>query len=191
MRQPISVPASPIPQPELLRAAFRDLHAARLHGFAMLVSLGDRQLAAKATRAALAAGSSRIDELRHPERAAAWLRARAVRSLRPGVWHRQPARDQRLAALTPMGVDARVFAALATLSVRERAGVVAAVVEGLRPDDVATVLGRRSPSRARRDTERAVARYLATIAPARNQVAGPLAQRVLDVAARAFTRTAS
>ena len=31
---------------DLIRAAFRDLHGARLHGFALLVTLGDRANAA-------------------------------------------------------------------------------------------------------------------------------------------------
>ncbi len=195
MRQPILTSTPPAPQPELLRAAFRDLHAARLHGFAMLASLGDRRRAADATRRALADGSSRIDQLRHPERAAAWLRAQALRSLRGGWWRRQPARVERLAALAPMGVDARLFEALATLSIAERGAVVASIVELLNPDDVAIVLG-RSPSRARRDTARAVARYLGAAATsaapgAGATAAGPLSQRVRAVAARAFSPAAS
>ena len=191
MRQPIRVSAPPAPQPDLLRAAFRDLHAARLHGFAMLVALGDRERAGAATRTALAEGSRRIDQLRHPERAAAWLRARALRSLRRPSWRRRPSDQQRLAALLPMGVDGRLFAALAELSIAERAAVVARLVEGLQPDDVAIVLG-RSPGRARRDAARAIGRYLAAVtAQPAATASGPLSERVREVAARAFAPSGS
>src|SRR4026207_1016269 len=44
---------------DLLRAAFRDLHGARLYGFALLVARGDRARAAQAASTALAAGAQR------------------------------------------------------------------------------------------------------------------------------------
>ena len=95
------------PQPELVRAAFRDLHGARLYGFALLVTLGDRGRAARLSATALAAGASRLADLRHPERAAAWLRARvladAARTVRsPGRGRLVP---EALAAVEPLGVD--------------------------------------------------------------------------------------
>src|ERR687895_367576 len=65
---------SPDPPVEVVRAAFRELHGRRLHGFALLLTLGDRERAASLASDALAAGQLRVDELRHPERAAAWLR---------------------------------------------------------------------------------------------------------------------
>lgn len=187
MRPAISASLPQAPQPDLVRAAFRDLHAARLHGFAMLVALGDRERAADASRAALADGAQRIDQLRHPERAAAWLRARALRVLRRPRWRRSPTDEQRRAALMPMGIDARLYAALAPLSAVDRAAIVASLVEGLRPDDVAIVLG-CSPSRARHDVARATARYLAAVGSERGEATGgPLSERVREVAARAFT----
>jgi hypothetical protein len=62
----------------LPRAAFRDLHGSRLYGFALIVAMGERQWAAQAATQALAEGELRLPELRHPERAAAWLRRRVV-----------------------------------------------------------------------------------------------------------------
>ena len=53
----------------------------RLHGFAILVTLGDRRAAERAAGFALAAGAEQAAALRHPERAAAWLRARTLRTL--------------------------------------------------------------------------------------------------------------
>src|ERR1041384_1046480 len=54
----------------MLRAAFREAHGARLHGFALVVTLGDEQLAATLAVDALDAGVRHADALRHPERAA-------------------------------------------------------------------------------------------------------------------------
>ena len=65
-----------------MRDAFRELHGSRLHGFAQLLVLGDRHAAAKLASDALADGAARVDELRHPERAAAWLRRRVVERAR-------------------------------------------------------------------------------------------------------------
>src|SRR6187431_2709085 len=75
---------SPNSNPDVLRAAFRELHGRRLHGFALLLTLGDRPGAARLASEALAAGAMRVDELRHPERAAAWLRHRLVDRARVG-----------------------------------------------------------------------------------------------------------
>jgi [ribosomal protein S5]-alanine N-acetyltransferase len=47
-----------------LRSPFRDLHGPRLHGFALLVALGDRRLAARIAGDALAAGMQREGVLR-------------------------------------------------------------------------------------------------------------------------------
>src|SRR5262245_49203152 len=66
------------PDEGALRDAFRELHGRRLHGFALLLTLGDRAEAARLASDALDAGVARVDELRHPERAAAWLRRRVV-----------------------------------------------------------------------------------------------------------------
>src|SRR6185503_21221515 len=51
---------------ELLGAAFRDLHGPRLHGFALLLMLGDRRAAGVASGRALSAGVARAQQLRHP-----------------------------------------------------------------------------------------------------------------------------
>lgn len=154
-RKPITnLPAGPTPHfdDELLRAAFRDVHGSRLHGFALLVTLGDRHVAGDAAGAALAEGTARAHELRHPERAAAWLRARVLRLVRrrrfAAAAAGEPARRRALAAL---GVDDPMYAALAPLSTAERAALVAANVERLDPVDVETVLATE-----RRDAQRIV-----------------------------------
>ena len=66
-----------------LRSAFRDVHAARLHGFALLVTCGDGEAAAHLTNTVLGAHASRIAVARHPERAAAALRAELAASRAP------------------------------------------------------------------------------------------------------------
>jgi DNA-directed RNA polymerase specialized sigma24 family protein len=142
----------------MLQAAFRDLHGARLHGFALLVALGDRQAAAAASSKALSDAGSRLAELRHPERAAAWLRARVARSLSR---HRRPAvpEHERRETLRGLGVTDAAFAGLATLSPRERAVFVAAAIERLEPIDVEQVAG-RDPDGTARLVDRARRRYL-------------------------------
>lgn len=172
----------------MLRAAFRDLHGAHLHGFALLVTLGDRPLAARLAAEALAEGVRRAGELRHPERAAAWLRARVTRraSSRRG---RGPRREERRAALTALGVDQATFDVLAGMTPVERATLVAAVIEGLDERDLEVVLGmnpagvhRRAVAIRRRFLERR-ARLVAT-----EELAEPLlAHRMRDIADRALT----
>lgn len=126
---------------DLLRAAFRELHGPRLHGFALLLTLGDQSAAARLAADALAAGTARMTELSHPERAAAWLRQRVVREA--GHLRRaQIARpDRRRAALEELGVDDAAFAGLNALDLRERAALVATAVERLDRRDVATIIG--------------------------------------------------
>jgi hypothetical protein len=128
-------------QEELLHAAFRDVHAARLHGFALLVALGDREAAGRAASSALAAGLSRAHELRHPERAAAWLRAEVVRDLRR---RRLALADPatREGVLATLGATPAACRALGSLSLLERAAIVAEAVERLDPIDVETVIGK-------------------------------------------------
>jgi hypothetical protein len=175
----------------LLRAAFRDLQGARLHGFAMLVTLGDRPLATRLASAALADGASRAGDLRHPERAAAWLRARVLR----GVGRRDRRSDlpeaDRRAALAALGVNGPVYAGLARLEPAFRAALVVGEIERLEPLDVEMVLG-TSGVRARRMVAAARAHYLdalatepltegATRGPARGELAARV-QRVADAA---------
>ena len=176
----------------VLRAAFRDLHGARLHGFALLVALGDREAAAGAAAEAMSAASSQLVELRHPERAAAWLRRRVVASLAGARGTRSPETERR-AALRALGVPDPAFDGLATLTAVERAALVSASIERLDPLDVEEVLG-RSTSEVRRLLERARRRYLAGAGaamaresptlPADPNAPGDVARRVEAVAAR-------
>ena len=66
---------------EQLQAASWDAHAARLHGFALLLTVGDEPRAAAAAIAALEAGAERA-ESPDPDQAAAWLRREVIGELR-------------------------------------------------------------------------------------------------------------
>lgn len=128
--------------PDLLRAAFRDLHARRLHGFALLLALGDRDLASSAAATALDEAGKRIGELRHPERAAAWLRRRVLALTRDSPRRRgAPGESERRQVLRAIGVHQTAYAALAALRPEERALLVAERVEGLAPLDAASIVG--------------------------------------------------
>lgn len=175
---------------DLLRAAFRDLHAARLHGFALLVTLGDRARAAQAAANTVAVGAGRASELRHPERAAAWLRRALLKELRrtPASRHLTPA--ERHAALRDVGAAEPAIAALERLKPTRRAALVAGIVERFALTDVATILdtdllgAQRAVQGARRE-------YLTAVAPGMRDLpggaaaGGALADRVDQVAARA------
>jgi DNA-directed RNA polymerase specialized sigma24 family protein len=177
----------------VLQAAFRDLHGARLHGFALLVALGDRSVAANAAAEALAEGAQRLAELRHPERAAAWLRGRVTRSLAHAGRRSVDTDDERRLALGAIGVTDAAFDGLATLSVRERAAFVAAMIEHMDPIDVETIIGadagavHRVVDRARRSYLATAVRGLATEQsrlPAAGATSGLLATRIDAVASR-------
>ena len=176
--------------PELIRAAFRDLHGTRLHGFALLVTLGDRARAARLTAEALAAGMAQAAELRHPERAAAWLRRRITRAAeRGGGTVRRRSADQDRQALAELGVDAAIFAGLSGLTTRQRAALVADSVERLDRGDVATVVGING-ARLDRLIRSVRARYAVAVAHALDDESaadGPTAARLRAVAARALT----
>ncbi len=165
---------------------FVELHADRLFGFAMIVTLGDTIIAGKLAAEALAKGVDRIEQLRHPVRAAAWLRG-AVRKAagRPAWGHRRPADTERRDALQALGVDAATYDALASLDVRGRAAVAATAVEGFSPADVFEIVGSDEEVRkARRDFLTA---YLASSATRETAPpAGDLASRVKSVAAPVF-----
>ena len=168
--------------PDVVRAAFRDLHGRHLHGFALLLTLGDAAGAAQLTVDALDAAGPRLDELRHPERAAAWLRARVGRMSR-GI-----ARGAlRLQPLAELGVDPEVAGALGTLGHLERAAVIAASVERLDRRDVGTVVGRDGVALDRLLT-RSRRRYAAAHAARAGEeiAAGPMVDRVRAEAARAL-----
>jgi hypothetical protein len=179
----------------VLAAAFRNLHGPRLHGFAMLVTLGDQQAAERVAGFSLAAGAEQAAALRHPERAAAWLRARTLRALRSQRWLREsPPIEVRRAALSPLGVGEVVFRGLASLSIDARAALVASDIERFDPIDVETILD-AAPATTRHTVAEARNRYLQSASAgaseeadwAADQLAGELAGRVQRVAARAFS----
>ncbi|HET8777387.1 MAG TPA: hypothetical protein VFN76_06975 [Candidatus Limnocylindria bacterium] len=168
--------------PDVERAAFRDLHARHLHGFALLLTLGDAARAARLTVDALDAALSHLDQLRHPERAAAWLRARVVRTSRG-----MPRTALGMQALAGLGVDPEVAGALGTLGHLERAALIAASVERLDRRDVATVVGREGAA-LHRLLARARRRYAAAHAARAGDAptGGPLVDRVRGEAVRAM-----
>jgi DNA-directed RNA polymerase specialized sigma24 family protein len=176
--------------PELMRAAFRDLHGTRLHGFALLVTLGDRANAARLTAEALASGMARADELRHPERAAAWLRRRVTQAAgRSGDPARRRAGPEDRQALAELGVDAAMFAGLSGLTTRQRAALVADSVERLDRGDVATVVGING-ARLDRLIRSVRDRYAVAVASGlddETSADGPTATRIRTLAARALT----
>jgi DNA-directed RNA polymerase specialized sigma24 family protein len=176
--------------PELMRAAFRDLHGTRLHGFALLVTLGDRRGAARLTADALAAGMAQAAQLRHPERAAAWLRQRVLRAAqRSGEAARRRTDQEGRHALAELGVDGAMFGGLSGLTTRQRAALIADSVERLDRGDVATIVGFNG-ARLDRLIRQVRARYAAAVATTledKAAVDGPTATRVRAVASRALT----
>lgn len=179
-------PTSGPPPPDIVRAAFRDLHARRLHGFALLLTLGDRTRAARLTAQALSAGTRRVDELRHPERAAAWLRRHVLRGTR-GPRTSPARRTSAVPVLAELGAGEPVVAGLAALDRVERAALIASSIERLDRRDVALVVGRDGRSLDRL-IHRARSRYAAAGALAVPEILdGPLVDRVRSVAQRAMS----
>ena len=185
-----SAVAQELREADLLRAAFRDLHAARLHGFALLVTVGDRARAAQAAATAAAAGAERAGELRHPERAAAWLRRRVMKELRRSRPSRHLSKAERWAALVEIGAAEPAIAALEEITLERRGALVAGLVERFALTDIATILdtdllgAQRALERARRDYLSAAAHWMREL-PSAAIPAGWLADRVNQVAARA------
>lgn len=171
---PLDIP----PGDDWRRAAFHELHGRSLHGFALLVTLGDLDLATALAGRAMGAGLARVHELRHPERAAAWLRAHVVRSAGRSRRRIRP----RPATLVGLGGDAAVADGLSALSILERAALVATMVEHLDERDVATIV-RRDGARLRHLLETARRRYLAGYLAAATgaSAAGPLADRLQEI----------
>jgi DNA-directed RNA polymerase specialized sigma24 family protein len=175
----------------MLRAAFRDAHGARLNGFALLITLGDEALAASLAANALGEGVRHADVLRHPERAATWLRARVLRATPKRLPRRKaPGDEDRRTALAAIGVHGGTYDTLASLTVDERAALIASAVEGFASLDLELMLGtspglvRRRVSEVRRKFfERQVAGHDAQ--PPRT---GPLGSRVREIADQALTR---
>lgn len=185
-----SVPA------DALATAFHDVHATRLYGFALLVSLGDRRRAEYLAADALSAGAAHIDELRHPERAAAWLRHHVVarspskpRSLRADERAKRAAGEARRDALDALGVDAATLAGLTALDVRGRAALIATAIERFDRTDVGTIVG-MSGGRLERCIRSGRAQFLAAAAttpsddPGDPGDDGPIAARIRAIVAR-------
>jgi DNA-directed RNA polymerase specialized sigma24 family protein len=143
-----------------VRAAFREVHGPGLYGFALLLMLGDRSHADPIAATTLAEGVARVSQLRHPERAAAWLRGRVVRAARRTLEGGRQSRTDRRAVLSQLGLSEPAIATLEGLSLDDRAAIVAWVVERFSPVDVAVILD-RDLERTRRDLRTARRRYLA------------------------------
>lgn len=177
-----------------LAAAFRDLHGPRLHGFAMLVTLGDSRLAERVAGFALAAGAAQAAALRHPERAAAWLRARTLRTLKEQRrFGRLATPDERRATLKQLHVDAVAYRGLASLDLNARAALVASGIERFDAIDVETILNAAPPA-TRRIVADAWTRYLQFAVGSSverealaEEPTGELASRIRGLATRAFS----
>jgi DNA-directed RNA polymerase specialized sigma24 family protein len=182
---------SELKETDLLRAAFRDVHGDRLHGFTVLLSLGDRSRAAAIAGEVLTAGAARAARLRHPERAAAWLRARAVAAIRRSPDSRRHSPAERRAVLTELGVADATAAALRALPIEQRAALIAGSVERFSITDVATILG-RDPIAARQVLQSARRRFVDLASGEMRDVppdalpGGEVAERVREAAARAI-----
>jgi DNA-directed RNA polymerase specialized sigma24 family protein len=177
--------------------SMRELHGRRLHGFALLVTLGDQPLAGRLAADALAADDVGTTELSRPALTAALLR-RAVLRL---ATHREAdlELDQVIvgmnspvppvdgpAALESLRVDARAFAALRVLGIRQRAAIVATFVERLAPRDVATIVeldGARLESLVRDALHLATSAADANL-PDQSTPDGPVVRRMRKIAAR-------
>jgi len=147
----------------------------------LLLTLGDRPAAARLASDALEAGATRVDELRHPERAAAWLRHRVVGRARIG---RAADADPRV--LLNLGVDEALVVAFGSLGRLERAALIASTVERLDRRDVASIVGREGSSldrMLRRARGRLMRAYAETAVEPPD---GPIAAHVQGLARRAM-----
>lgn len=174
---------------DLLRAAFRDVHGPGLHGFAVLVTAGDRSRAAALAATALAQGAFRVAELRHPERAAAWLRSRVLRAAGRTRESRRHSRPERHAAMLELGVPEPAITTLEGLSIEDRTAIVASSVERFSMVDVAAILGRdlqatRGIVRSARRRYLAAAMHWLADEPDVGLRGGEIAARVHEVAQR-------
>ena len=168
-------------------AALWDTHAARLHGFALLLTVGDEPRATAAAVAALEAGEHAA-EMPLREGAAGWLRREVISELRR-TWptpNLLPA--ERRGALRRMGVTEPLMSSIESISADGRAALVAGAIEGLGMPDVAITLD-TDLAGARRAVEEARREYLAaaaqTAAPEPAPTPGPLAQRIGEMTAPA------
>lgn len=166
-----------------IRDAFLDMHGRSLHGFALLLCLGDRRVAAELASDALADATDRLGDLRHPERAAAWLRAHVLRA----APRRLRLTADGEATLAEIGADVGIVRSLAGLGLRERAALIATTIERLDPRDVGIIVDRDG---ARLDAIVASARrrYLRAYLRVATDVSldGPIAAQVHETALRAI-----
>lgn len=170
---------------------FVELHSDRLLGFAMLVTLGNAKLAGRLSAEALAKGVERVEQLRHPVRAAAWLRAEVTKAAGGPAWGQQrPSEAERRDTLRALGVEPATYDALASLDVRARAAVVATSVEGFAPADVFEIAG--SDDRVRKARKAYLTAFLAA-SETRGTTPpfGDLASRVQAAAAPILSGTRS
>lgn len=175
-----------------LRAAFRDVHGARLHGFALVLLLGRRSEAGRLAAETLALLAADAPRLRHPERAAAVLRAELLRRARRERSARGAALNEEDArALARLGIDGATARALGALDLSHRAALVAADIERFGEADVAVILGGSIP-RARAAARAARSRYVARYVPPHDHRARPgsIAERLVGVASRAMGSSA-
>lgn len=172
-----------------VRDAFRELHGPRLHGFALLLTLGDRAAAARLAAEALAEGVGRVGELRHPIRGAAWLRAHVVRASRGHDRRRELPAVQSVMTLAPLGVDRAVLAGLSRVDHLGRAALIAGLVERFDRGDVATIVGRdgaRLDRLLRKARQAFAAGHVALAADHDLPTPGPMLDRIRDVTQRAL-----
>jgi len=164
------------------------LHGPRLHGFALLLTLGDRRLAGVSAGRVLSAGAARAAQLRHPERGAAWLRAELLSEVRRAGAPRPQSVEARHATLAALGVPDGLTDALAALPLDERAALIAGMVERLDIRDVATILD-RSGAATRQMLRNARVKYLGVASqwlrgvPETTLPGGELSRRIDEAAA--------
>ena len=180
---PVAIPA--VQERSTSGAAMRDLHGGQLHGFALLLTLGDQTAAATLAADALEAGAVQASELQHPRRATAWLRRSVLEAAKRRRTDPNHDESAMRAALRALGVNDEAHAALSALSILERAAVVASGVEGLEEPDVATVVG-LDPVRSRRLVRDALRRAISAgmAEPSRSGPDGPIVARTREIAAR-------
>jgi DNA-directed RNA polymerase specialized sigma24 family protein len=188
---PLPMPAASVSPREVQPNASLERHAAHLHGFALLMTLGDRDTAASLADQVLSAAAQ--DDSSAVDRPAAELRRRMLHRMRITRGRGSPTADaSHREALEPLHVSSAAFAGLGALNPRERAAVVAAWIERYPREDLATIL-ELDGDRLDTFVARATRRYLkaASSAPgdvgtpdARMHEPGPATNRVLAVRER-------
>ncbi|HEX3219757.1 MAG TPA: hypothetical protein VHU77_07015 [Candidatus Limnocylindria bacterium] len=146
---------------------------AALHGFALILTIGDRSQSASVAARAFADAAPADPEV-DPSRVTTWLRARVLRDVRRLPRDARLTSDDRFAALHELGVERSTTEALAGLSLDERAALIAASVERHELSAVATIIG-KSPGEARRILRAARAGYrdAALAAQAKPRITSP------------------